>query len=75
MREDRVYFEATSWLLPHSDVRTKRSHRHPVLGLILDKSGFNTGSSVIGTSHSASHEHPLNRCARLPPSRVLHQGH
>ena len=38
MCEDRVYFEATSGLLPHSDVRTKRSHRHPVLGVILDQS-------------------------------------
>ena len=75
MREDRVYFEATSRLLPHSDIRTKRPHRHPVLGVILDQSGLNSGSSVTGTPHSASHEHPLDRCARLPPSRVLHQGH
>lgn len=48
---------ASDGLLPDPDVHTLPPHRHPVMGVLLDKHGCCTSQSGSGHHHCADHDH------------------
>lgn len=48
---------ASDGLLPDPDVHTLPPHRHPVMGVLLDKHGCCTSQSGSGHHHCVDHDH------------------
>ena len=65
--------EAGSGLLPHTSLRPERTHRHPVVGLLLDQRGRLAGSGLHRAPDRAHDHHDEQRGEIDPAEGVLHQ--
>jgi len=61
-------------LLPYSGVRSVDPDRDPVVGVVLDQRGRQSGARLNRAADRLDHDHHEQRRPSIPTSRLIHQG-
>ena len=74
MPGDPVHSAPRDRILPHPGLRPVDTHRHPVVGLVLDQRRVVAGPGLHRPAQRPHHRHTELRHQPDTPTRVVHQG-